>query len=790
MIIDKMLDADIGDKLGRVAAKIPAAAILGTGIAAEIWNRASNLGENEEGRLRGAAHKLLREAVGDFVISGGDDLWSRAQELTNEQREAGKVETGGVNGADERNLARLVTETIAKPYQIAREGEWSLAVRLPDGVSEKDKIDFEKAKKDSFDLVSAVNQKGPWRLFTNLNLHPEVEMQPTAGEKVKGGGERVVSFMSSRSVEGVFLPVTSKRLEEQREAGFEARKAIDACFVEAVLAEVASGVKEWDLAGAARSLGGLSPLEKLICEGDDGLFAKLVKKVATSTNRGYAWRVDGDRVKITDAVATSSQVAYQGRDGRVWIFDAGKDQGRVAGRLAVSTEPPSPREIAFRSIIEGNDEPGQVKEAIVKVYPSLGDKLSDERVLAMIADVRSVPTLLMHPERGIRADSPVEAMSKMRTALQGEVSRGRLNATIIMGEVDLASGRVNLASANDHGVRDGMEASRMMMRLEKRFREKMEEGYESLSSGAKDLVTNFRGMAKETFQGKDEEAFAVKPEDLRLGEVFPPKEKLSDQPGEEVTVAVEATHLWKLAKEVADEFKAYRDRAVPKEKTILVSPYFIMEMMFLGIQKELRKSEKVGVLVAQKGMRDLDLHPVEKGIDPLMIEKLLRGARDDTRKREELDLFLRGYMATTNGALAISNMRIIEQVASVAGPTLREGVNALSNLPGMKAGRESLAGDACISAIPPEEDEESVTYDGPAMDLAQKMATTFSGWIKMKGGRIAVMVAVKRKALQKGKAAERANQDAWQFANDLSTMIAGRERVLAARPNSNQRTSV
>lgn len=786
------LDAgEVSDKIRRAVAKVPAMAIKGTGDAAEVWNKVTHLGESGEDRLKGTAHRLLREAVDNFVISGGNDLWQQAKNLTMEQKRDDKVADGGINEADERNLVHLVTETIAKPYQMAREKGWDPVGRLPGDVSEEDRTVFEKARRDSFNLVSSINQEAPWRLFTKLNLHPVVEMQPTAGiRETKGGGERVVSFMSSRSVEGVFLPVTPERLEEQREAGLEAKKAADACFVEAVLAEVAGGVKEWDLGSAARSSGGLSPLEKLIYEGNDGLSAKMIKKVATSTNRGYAWRVDGEGVEITDAVVTSSQVAYQDRGGRVWIFDAGKDWGKVADRLAVSAEPPSPREITFRSIIEGSGEPKQVKEAVLKVYPGLEQRLSDGKVLAMIAEVRSIPTLLMHPERGIRADSPVEAMSEMRTALQGEVSRGRLNATIIMEEPDLASGRVNLASVNDHGVRDGMEASRMMGRLEEGFREGMEEGYQSLSLGARDLVNNFRGLAKETFQGIREDAFAVKPENLRLGEVFPPKEKLSDQPGEEVTVAVEITHLWKLAKEVADGFKAYRDRAAPSEKTILVSPYFVMEMMFLGIQKDLRGSEKVGVLVAQKGMRDLDLHPVEKGIDPLTIAKLLREARDDPRKKEELDLFLKGYMTTIEGALAKSNMAIIEQVASVAGPILREGINALSNLPGMRAGRWLLAGDANISAIPPAENEESVTYNGPAMDMAQNMATTFS-WIRMKDGRTAIIVAVKRKALTQGKAARRANQEARVFAHDLSTMIVGRERVLAVRArNADRRTPV
>jgi|CXWL01.1.fsa_nt_gi hypothetical protein len=756
------------NRIQSAAAFFPEMAIKGTVLVA---NKAALLRSlDERVRLRSAALDLVGEVVGDYgaVNEKAVDLW-RVEAEAMAEKEARDRGGEKVSDPEKGCLAKIVAREIRRPYFIAEDNGWGVDMEvilkraaLPGAFgSNEEKQRFLEGVKRSLDLTSLVNQKMPWRLFCQLNLSARVG-ETEKEEEITKPEVMLSTFMSSRSIDGLFVKIAPGEEESKREEAEATKKLADVCLLEAVLEEVATGVKTWDLAGAARA-SELSPMEVLLNESGLGL-----DSISTGVNRGFVWKDENRKVSRTEAVVTDSRISYLDRDGRYRIFDAATDRGRVD--KIMKKRRMQPEEVILGLVYELGNDPVAIGKRT---------HLSVEEVLPMIARVRSIPTLVIHPSKKIGAKSTIEAFSKMRREAQELASeRGRLNGTIIMGDVNFGLGNYLLTVVNNHAIRDGVEAAAMTARLGDRFQERLVEASAQPLLETENLIKNFAGDAE--LRRIDPEFFQVDRDDLRLGQVFPGKAELGGLPGEEVTVAVEVTGLWQQAEKIAAEFKRYRDEKRPGVKTILTSPYFVMEMLIQKMHQDASASTEIGVLLAQKGMADLDLHPVHEGIDVVKISKLMREAGKDSSQRKNLDIFLGEYMDTVKKDLAVSNMKPIETVARVAGPFVRRLINNLTRLKPLRPGVTKMGGADMLSILPRQESStHGIAMDGPAMIEAQKRAITISGFIKIKGGGLAVLVTIKRNA-QRGEKAMQANRWAHDFAGRMYSQIDARQRILAA----------
>lgn len=759
--------------LQRKVAELPKAAINVTAAAAEL--SALPRGWSEKERLKSAALDLISEAVDDYgrvdeEAEKATKLW-RVEAKAMAEKKARDESGVRVPDLEKNCLVEIVAREISRPYQYAKDRDWSPDMRailkqaaLP-GAFDKDgeKEKFSGWVRRSFDLTSLVNQKMPWRLFCQLNLSAPVGETEKEEEKSLPEVMRA-TYMSSRSIDNLFRPVGLEDKENMHEATEAATKLADVCLLEAVLGEVAEGVKSWDLAAADKA-GELSPMEELLSQSGLGL-----DPVVTGVNRGFVWKADNKKVSRTESVVTDSRVSYLDRNGRYWIFDATTDRGRV-GRILDKPRILTNDEIILGLVFDLGNDPVAIGKRT---------NLPPEEVLPMIARVRSIPTLVTHAGQGIQANSTIEAFSLVRREAQKEAGhRGRLNGMIIVGGINWRMGEYHITTVHNHAVRDGVEAAAMTARLADRFQVGLEEVSAGLSveNKAGALIYNFAG--DEELMKVDLEFFLVDPAHLHLGEIFPSKTELGELPGEEVSFAVDVRGMWQQAMRISGEFGKYRDSNRKGEKTILTSPYFVMEMMIQQMHQDISKTSKLGVLLAKRGMQDLDLHPMTKGLDVLKVSELMRDAGKDATKRKELDGFLSSYMDQVKKDLTMSNMALIEKVARVAGPPVRRLVNAISLLPVMKPGVRAMEGVIDMLSIVPgiASVTHGVAMDGPAMYEAQDRAITVSGFIKTNDGGMAIVVTVKRNA-RPGQKARKANQRAHDFTRVLHTLIESRESRL------------
>lgn len=651
----------------------------------------------------------------------------------------------------------------------------------------------------SGDLVSEVNRKMPWRLFCELNL----QAVKLGSEKKRNPREfNLTTFVGSSTVPDLFQR-PNEVIEESAAARWPIRMEADFAMVEAVMDAAELGRKTWNV-GAAEKSGKITALEKLLRE------STLPDEVSTGMNRGMVWVYENGRLRATEAVRVDPRVVFEDAKGGYKIFRIGEQ----VGRDRYESDTYSNDERLFRLMEAYGDDPKILmtrlgEEKITHARDT--SELTEDKLGEWVADIKSIPTIVIRPDsaamkerlRRKKGDGTIlGSMMALRGALQAEAHFRGMNARMITYRTNFITGDLEIAMINNHSVGDGVEARDFRALLAKRFgvrfrrvidqlkgREaEANKGSERSQPGPVDMLSpRFLEEDASVVVEKNPDHFLPNGERLGLDIVYPPRGELGEAAGEEVSVAVDVTGLWEVARDFSSLVATMQKEGgeLAGEKTLLKSPHFVLEMAIMSIYKSI--DPDVGILVAQKGMSDLDLHPFSQGINL----RVFNSGSPETKKAMVLAM-----VESVRGAMAVSKMDSIVKVATVSGPGGRELVNWASTVGPMSEGRQKMGGDRLLSCIPPSDGgkdyQPSTVIDGPAMDPFGVYALTISGmrpYLDKEGKRkMAMVMTMKRNSRapltgssdRRGFGSNNPNVLAHEYIDAVAVQVKGLSRTLAS----------
>lgn len=653
----------------------------------------------------------------------------------------------------------------------------------------------------SGDLVSEVNRKMPWRLFCELNLQA-VKL----GSEKKGNPREfnLTTFVGSSTVPDLFQR-PNKVIEESVAARQAIRKEADFAMVEAVMDAAELGRKTWNV-GAAEKSGKITALEKLLRES-----TTLPDEVSTGMNRGMVWVYENGRLRATEAVRVDPRVVFEDARGGYKIFRIGEE---VGARDRYESGTYSNDERLFRLMEAYGDDPKILmtrlgEEKITHARDT--SELTEDKLGEWVADIKSIPTIVIRPDSAAMKErlrrkkgggTILGSMMALRGALQAEAHFRGMNARMITYRTNFITGDLEIAMINNHSVGDGVEARDFRALLAKRFgvrfrrvidqlkgREaEANKGSERSQPGPVDMLSpRFLEEDASVVVEKNPDHFLPNGERLGLDIVYPPRGELGEAAGEEVSVAVDVTGLWEVARDFSSLVATMQKEGgeLAGKKTLLKSPHFVLEMAIMSIYRSM--DPDVGILVAQKGMSDLDLHPFSRGVSLRDFNRLSTPAKK---------AMVLAMVESVREAMAVSKMDSIVKVATVSGPGGRRFVNFASTLGPMGEGRQKKGGNKLLSCIPPsdvgENYQPSTVIDGPAMDPFGVYALTISGMRPYldEGGKrkMAVVITMKRNSRtpltgssdRKGFGSNNPNVLAHKYIDEVAVQVKGLSRALAS----------